>query len=81
MAIPTKSFSYHLYLKQTLEKAIATDKIAEISLHTCCAIFYEKTSSFLGYPKWSEICCPDDKQTLSYEPNHQFYQPFKHAVQ
>ena len=56
-----KSFSYHLYLKQTLEKAIAENKVQKYHF-TLLRNLYEKTASFLGYPKWSELL-PDDKQT------------------
>lgn len=55
-----KSFSYHLYLKQTLEQAIATDQIERYHF-TLLRNLYEKTSSFLGYPKWSELL-PGDQQ-------------------
>ncbi len=55
-----KSFSYHLYLKQTLEQAIAADKIERYHF-TLLRNLYEKTSNFLGYPRWSELL-PDDQQ-------------------
>lgn len=55
-----KSFSYHLYLKQTLENAIAENKVQKYHF-TLLRNLYEKTASFLGYPKWSELL-PDDKQ-------------------
>lgn len=55
-----KSFSYHLYLKHTLEKAIAENKVQKYHF-TLLRNLYEKTASFLGYPKWSELL-PDDKQ-------------------
>lgn len=55
-----KSFSYHLYLKQTLEQAIADDQIERYHF-TLLRNLYEKTASFLGYPKWAELL-PDDKQ-------------------
>ncbi|MER0434026.1 hypothetical protein AB5G97_01125 [Aeromonas veronii] len=55
-----QSFSYHLYLKQTLEKAIAENKVQRYHF-TLLRNLYEKTASFLGYPKWSELL-PDDKQ-------------------
>lgn len=55
-----KSFSYHLYLKQTIEQAIADDKVEKYH-YTLLRNLYEKTASFLGYQKWSEIL-PDDKQ-------------------
>lgn len=55
-----KSFSYHLYLKQTIEQAIVENKIEKYHF-TLLRNLYEKTASFLGYPKWSELL-PDDKQ-------------------
>lgn len=56
-----KSFSYHLYLKQTLEQAIAKNQIQKYHFMLLRNL-YEKTASFLGYPKWSELL-PDDKRT------------------
>ncbi|WDH25428.1 anticodon nuclease [Pseudomonas chlororaphis] len=56
-----KSFSYHLYLKQTLEQAIANDQVQRYHF-TLLRNLYEKTASFLGYPQWSELL-PDNKQT------------------
>lgn len=55
-----KSFSYHLYLKQTLEQAIDDNQIQRYHF-TLLRNLYEKTASSLGYPKWSELL-PDDKQ-------------------
>jgi len=55
-----KSFSYHLYLKQVLEKAIAEKRVQKYHF-TLLRNLYEKTASFLGYPRWSELL-PDDKQ-------------------
>jgi hypothetical protein len=55
-----KSFSYHLHLKQTIEQAIADDKVERFHF-TLLRNLYEKTASFLGYPKWSELL-PDDRQ-------------------
>ncbi|HPH14124.1 MAG TPA: AAA family ATPase [Burkholderiaceae bacterium] len=55
-----RSFSYHLYLKQTLEQAIADNKVERYHF-TLLRNLYEKTASFLGYPKWSELL-PDDRQ-------------------
>ena len=55
-----KSFSYHLHLKQTIEQAIAENKVERYHF-TLLRNLYEKTASFLGYPKWSELL-PDDKQ-------------------
>jgi hypothetical protein len=56
-----QSFSYHLYLKQTLENAVANNKVERYHF-TLLRNLYEKTASFLGYPRWAELL-PDDKQT------------------
>jgi wobble nucleotide-excising tRNase len=56
-----KSFSYHLFLKQTIEEAIKADNIQKYHF-TLLRNLYEKTANFLGYPRWSELL-PDDKQT------------------
>ena len=55
-----KSFSYHLHLLETIERAIAAQKVERYHF-TLLRNLYEKTASFLGYPKWSELL-PDDKQ-------------------
>ena len=55
-----KSFSYHLYLKHTIEQAIVENKVEKYHF-TLLRNLYEKTANFLGYPKWSELL-PDDKQ-------------------
>lgn len=55
-----KSFSYHLFLKQTIEQAIAENAVQKYHF-TLLRNLYEKTASFLGYPKWTELL-PDDKQ-------------------
>ena len=55
-----KGFSYHLHLLQTLEQAIADQKIERFHFMLLRNL-YEKTAGFLGYPKWSELL-PDDKQ-------------------
>ena len=55
-----KSFSYHLHLMQTIEQAVADQKVERFHF-TLLRNLYEKTASFLGYPKWSELL-PDDKQ-------------------
>jgi hypothetical protein len=55
-----KSFSYHLHLKQTIEHAVAGNKVERFHF-TLLRNLYEKTASFLGYSKWSELL-PDDKQ-------------------
>lgn len=55
-----KSFSYHLHLKHTIEQAITDNKVERFHF-TLLRNLYEKTASFLGYPKWSELL-PDDQQ-------------------
>ncbi len=55
-----KSLSYHLHLKQTIEHAVAGNKVERFHF-TLLRNLYEKTASFLGYSKWSELL-PDDKQ-------------------
>lgn len=56
-----KSFSYHLHLKATLEEAIASERIEKYHF-TLLRNLYEKTASFLGFPRWSELL-PDNKET------------------
>jgi len=48
------SFSYHLYLKQILEKAIIEDQIQKYHF-TLLRNLYEKTASFLGYKEWADL--------------------------
>jgi hypothetical protein len=57
-----KSFSYHLYLKQVIEKAIADNQIEKFHF-TLLRNLYEKTASFLGYAKWPDLLetAPGDK--------------------
>ncbi|MEQ1486853.1 MAG: AAA family ATPase [Methylotenera sp.] len=54
------SFSYHLFLKRTLEQAILQNDIQKYHF-TLLRNLYEKTANFLGYPRWSDLL-PDDKQ-------------------
>nr|WP_315210762.1 anticodon nuclease [uncultured Flavobacterium sp.] len=56
-----KNFSYHLFLKHTIEEAIIENKIQKYHFMLLRNL-YEKTANFLGYPKWSDLL-PDDKQT------------------
>lgn len=56
-----KSFSYHHFLKQTIQEAIDTNSVQKYHF-TLLRNLYEKTANFLGYPRWSELL-PDDKQT------------------
>lgn len=54
------SFSYHLHLKRLLEQAVEEGKIERFHFMLLRNL-YEKTASFLGYPRWSELL-PDDQQ-------------------
>ena len=86
-----RCFSYHLYLRQLLETAIAENQVERYHF-TLLRNLYEKSASFLGYPKWSELL-PDDKQaylnriiqftshsTLSNETVAQPTQPEKNTI-
>lgn len=57
-----KSFSYHLYLKQIIEKAISDNQVEKYHF-TLLRNLYEKTASFLGYSKWQDLLetVPGDK--------------------
>lgn len=55
------SFSYHLYLKQTLEKAISENQIQKYHF-TLLRNLFEKTASFLGYPSWSDLLPEDGRE-------------------
>ncbi|MFQ8704767.1 MAG: anticodon nuclease [Thomasclavelia sp.] len=55
------NFSYHLHLKAILEEAVANDNIEKFHF-TLLRNLYEKTASFLGFPRWSELL-PENKET------------------
>lgn len=55
-----KSFSYHLFLKHTIQEGIDNNAIQKYHF-TLLRNLYEKTANFLGYPRWTELL-PDDKQ-------------------
>jgi wobble nucleotide-excising tRNase len=55
------SFSYHLHLKKTIEEAIENNQIQKYHF-TLLRNLYEKTASFLGFPKWKQLL-PDNKET------------------
>ncbi|WPM84403.1 AAA family ATPase [Apirhabdus apintestini] len=48
-------FSYHLYLKSELEKAIESGQLSKYHFNFLRNIL-EKTSTFLGYKKWGDLC-------------------------
>ncbi len=56
-----KSFSYHLYLKQIIEKSIEENAIEKYHF-ALLRNLYEKTANFLGYPKWSELLPNDGRE-------------------
>lgn len=58
-----KSFSYHLYIKNIIEQAIAKDEIQRYHF-TLLRNLYEKAANFLGYPRWSDLL-PENKQSYS----------------
>ena len=55
-----KSFSYHLYLKNTIEEAIHSDSVEKYHFMLLRNL-YEKTANFLGYPEWKRLL-PEDRQ-------------------
>ncbi|RXG18396.1 AAA domain-containing protein [Leeuwenhoekiella aestuarii] len=56
-----KSFSYHLYLKNTIENAIEKNDIQKYHF-VLLRNLYEKTANFLGYSKWSDLLPSNDRQ-------------------
>lgn len=60
-----KSFSYHLYLKQLLEKAVADNQIEKYHF-TLLRNLYEKTCGFLGYDKWADLLPGDEATRKAY---------------
>jgi hypothetical protein len=60
-------FSYHLYLKSEIEKAIKSDQLSKYHFNFLRNIL-EKTSTFLGYKKWGDLLPQtDDGKTNPYE--------------
>jgi hypothetical protein len=60
-------FSYHLYLKSELEKAIESDQLRKYHFNFIRNIL-EKTSTFFGYKKWGDLLPKtDDGKTNPYE--------------
>ena len=60
-------FSYHLYLKSELEKAIERGQISKYHFNFLRNIL-EKTSTFLGYKKWGDLLPKtDDGRINPYE--------------
>lgn len=59
-------FSYHLYLKAELEKAIETGQLNKYHFNFLRNIL-EKTSTFLGYQNWAELLPQTDGVRNPYE--------------
>jgi wobble nucleotide-excising tRNase len=60
-------FSYHLYLKSELEKAIESGQVSKYHFNFLRNIL-EKTSTFLGYQKWGDLLPKtDDGRPNPYE--------------
>ncbi|MFD0706805.1 AAA family ATPase [Photorhabdus akhurstii] len=60
-------FSYHLYLKSELEKAIESGQVSKYHFNFLRNIL-EKTSTFLGYKKWGDLLPKtDDGRPNPYE--------------
>lgn len=59
-------FSYHLFLKVELEKAIETGQIHKYHFNFLRNIL-EKTSTFLGYRTWGELLTPIEGDRNAYE--------------
>jgi len=89
-----RSFSYHLYLKQLIDDAIAEGRIEKYHF-TLLRNLYEKTASFLGYMQWTDLLdtVPGDKEaylkriitfsshrTLSNEETAEPTEPEKQSV-
>ena len=55
------SFFYHLNLKRQLESAIEEDTVQRYHF-VFLRNLYEKTASFLGYPRWSELLPGDNEE-------------------
>jgi energy-coupling factor transporter ATP-binding protein EcfA2 len=59
-----KNFSYHLYLKETIEEAIKSNTIQKYHFMLLRNL-YEKTANFLGYPEWKRLL-PEDRELYYY---------------
>ena len=58
-----KSFSYHLHIKHLIEQAIAQNSVQRYHF-ALLRNLYEKTASFLGYERWSDLL-PGDKKVYT----------------
>lgn len=62
-----KAFSYHLFLKQSIESAIQNGEVQKYHF-TLLRNLYEKTANFLNYPRWSELL-PENKEVYIRQIN------------
>jgi len=58
-----KSFSYHLHIKNLIQQAIDENSVQRYHF-ALLRNLYEKTASFLGYQRWSELL-PGDKKAYA----------------
>ncbi|MGI9279654.1 MAG: hypothetical protein ACR2PX_08480 [Endozoicomonas sp.] len=58
-----KSFSYHLHIKKLIEQAVEQKSVQRYHF-ALLRNLYEKTASFLGYPRWSDLL-PGDKKAYA----------------
>lgn len=56
-----KSFSYHLYLRDTIKQAINNEEVAKYHF-ILLRNLYEKTANFLGYAQWSDLLPNDNRE-------------------
>lgn len=56
-----KSFSYHLYLRDVIKKAIDNNEVSKFHF-ILLRNLYEKTANFLGHEKWSDLLPNDSRQ-------------------
>lgn len=66
-----KSFSYHIYLIDTLKQAIEQSNIQKYHF-TLLRNLYEKAANFLGYAKWSDLL-PDEEREAYISRVMNFY--------
>jgi wobble nucleotide-excising tRNase len=56
-----KSFSYHLYLRDTIKQAIDNQEIAKYHF-VLLRNLYEKAANFLGYDQWSDLLPEEERE-------------------
>jgi anticodon nuclease len=65
------SFSYHLFLMQTIDEAIQSNSIRRYHF-TLLRNLCEKTANFLGCPRWSKLL-PSDSFGESVDKQQRYY--------